>query len=224
MGIDCAAHAGIHVWEDHYLCEIVDPATGAPRPDGGEGELVVSTLTREGLPLIRYRTHDLTRVMSRAPCACGRTHVRLDRLRGRTDDMVIFRGVNFYPGQVESILLGRAAVGHEYQIVLDRAPGGSDRMTILVETGPGFTGDTVAAIRRDLKLHLNLSPEVSAIPRWTDPSPPGQVGQGGRPPTPVTSDVDGRARGLPRRSADRPLSGGPRRRARRVGSAAHNLT
>jgi phenylacetate-CoA ligase len=163
MGIDCAAHDGIHVWEDHYLCEIIDPDAGVPRPDGSEGELVVTTLTREGLPLIRYRTHDLTRVLSRAPCACGRTHVRLDRLRGRTDDMVIFRGINFYPRQVESIVLGRPAVGHEYQIVLDRAPGGSDRMTILVETGPGFTDDTVATIRHDLKLHLNLSPEVSAV-------------------------------------------------------------
>jgi phenylacetate-CoA ligase len=174
MGIDCAAHDGIHVWEDHYLCEIVDPATGVPRPDGDEGELVVTTLTREGLPLIRYRTHDLTRVMSRSPCACGRTHLRLGRFRGRTDDMVIFRGVNFYPGQVESILLGRAAVGHEYQIVLDRAPGGSDRMTILLETGPGFHADTLAAIRRDLKLHLNVSPEVSALPRGQIPRAQGK--------------------------------------------------
>ena len=100
MGIDCAARAGIHVWEDHYHAEIVDPATGAVVPDGTEGELVVSTLTREGLPLVRYRTHDLTRVVSRARCDCGRTALRLDRLRGRTDDMVIFKGVNFYPRQI----------------------------------------------------------------------------------------------------------------------------
>src|SRR5205823_10592230 len=98
---------------------IVDPATGAVVPDGTEGELVVSTLTREGLPLVRYRTHDLTRVVSRARCDCGRTALRLDRLRGRTDDMVIFRGVNFYPRQVESVLLRCSGVGHEYQIVLE---------------------------------------------------------------------------------------------------------
>src|SRR5205814_370128 len=104
MGIDCAARAGIHVWEDHYHPEIVDPATGAVVPDGTEGELVVSTLTRVGLPLVRYRTHDLTRVLSRAKCDCGRTALRLDRLRGRTDDMVIFKGVNFYPCQVETVL------------------------------------------------------------------------------------------------------------------------
>src|SRR6185503_10825671 len=103
LGIDCAARAGIHVWEDHYFCEVVDPVTGALRADGVEGELVVSTLTREGLPLVRYRTHDLTRVLGREPCACGRTHLRLDRLHGRTDDMVIFRGVNFYPRQIESL-------------------------------------------------------------------------------------------------------------------------
>ena len=95
------------------------PATGAPRRDGQEGELVVSTLTREGLPLVRYRTHDLTRVMSREPCACGRTMLRLDRLRGRTDDMIIVKGVNFYPRQVEQILLRQSGLGHEYQIVLE---------------------------------------------------------------------------------------------------------
>src|SRR5204863_329098 len=95
MGIDCGARAGIHVWEDHYHPEIVDPATGAVVPDGTTGELVVSTLTRAGLPLVRYRTRDLTRVLSRERCDCGRTALRLDRLRGRTDDMVILKGVNF---------------------------------------------------------------------------------------------------------------------------------
>src|SRR5439155_762046 len=127
-----AARAGVHVWEDHYVVEIVDPTSGAPRADGEEGELVVSTLTREGLPLVRYRTHDLTRVLSRARCACGRTSLRLDRLRGRTDDMVIYKGVNFYPRQVETLLLAHAGVSHEYQIVLDAAEGG-ERMTVLVE-------------------------------------------------------------------------------------------
>src|SRR5213594_2186188 len=117
LGIDCLARAGVHVWEDHYLAEIVDPATGRPRPDGEEGELVVSTLTREGLPLVRYRTHDLTRVVSRARCVCGRTSLRLDRLRGRTDDMVIYKGVNFYPRQVEMVLLSQAGVEHDLVLV-----------------------------------------------------------------------------------------------------------
>jgi phenylacetate-CoA ligase len=158
MGIDCAARAGIHVWEDHYHPEIVDPATGAVVPDTTEGELVVSTLTREGLPLVRYRTHDLTRVLSRERCGCGRTALRLDRLRGRTDDMVVFKGVNFYPRQVESVLLRHAGVGPEYQIVLDRE--GGERMTIHVEVEPGCDPAVSARICRELSDLLALSPEV----------------------------------------------------------------
>ncbi|MBI3825711.1 MAG: phenylacetate--CoA ligase [Candidatus Rokubacteria bacterium] len=156
LGIDCAARAGIHVWEDHYHIEIVHPATGAPCADGVEGELVVSTLTREGLPLIRYRTHDLTRVVSRERCACGRTALRVDRLRGRTDDMVIVKGVNFYPGQVETVLLREPGVGHEYQILVE--PG--DRLTVVVEVeaeaDPGIAG----RVRKALHDLLALSPDV----------------------------------------------------------------
>ena len=159
LGIDCAARAGIHLWEDHYFPEIVEPATGAPVADGVEGELVVSTLTREGLPLVRYRTHDLTRVVTRARCECGRTMLRLDRLRGRTDDMVIFKGVNFYPRQVETLLLRQAGVGHEYQIVLD-ADGGGERMTIVAETEPGCDPGVGPRIKRELHDLLSLSPEI----------------------------------------------------------------
>ena len=175
LGIDCAARAGIHVWEDHYFCEVVDPETGRPRADGEEGELVVSTLTREGLPLIRYRTRDLTRVVSRGPCACGRTHLRLDRLRGRTDDMVIFRGVNFYPRQIESLLLKQPGVGHEYQIVLDRAPGGSDRLALLVEAGEGFAETGLPRLRQELREVLNLSPEITLLAPGALPRPPGKA-------------------------------------------------
>ena len=174
LGIDCQAREGIHVWEDHYFCEVVDPVTGAPRPDGEEGELVVSTLTREGLPLIRYRTHDLTRVVSRSRCACGRTHLRMDRVRGRTDDMVIFRGVNFYPRQIESLVLKQSGVGHEYQIVLDRAPGGSDRLALLIEAREGFTEVGLPRLRADLKQFLNLSPEITVLKEGELPRPPGK--------------------------------------------------
>jgi len=159
LGIDCAARAGIHVWEDHYHPEVVDPATGAIVPDGAEGELVVSTLTREGLPLIRYRTHDLTRVVSRARCDCGRTALRLDRFRGRVDDMVIYKGINFYPRQIETTLLRHAGVSHEYQVVID-TEGGGERMTILVETETGCDPGVAARIRRELHDALALSPEV----------------------------------------------------------------
>jgi len=159
LGIDCAARAGVHVWEDHYYPEIVDPATGAVVPDGTEGELVISTLTREGLPLIRYRTHDLTRVVSRGRCDCGRTSLRLDRLRGRVDDMVIYKGINFYPRQIETTLLRHAGVSHEYQVVID-TDGGGERMTIHVETDPGCDPAVAARIRRELHDALALSPEV----------------------------------------------------------------
>ena len=159
LGIDCAARRGIHVWEDHYHPEVVDPASGTVVPDGTEGELVVSTLTREGLPLIRYRTRDLTRVVSRVRCDCGRTSLRIDRLRGRVDDMVIYKGVNFYPRQIETTLLRHSGVSHEYQIVLD-SEGGGERMTIRVEAEPGCDPAVAARIRRELHDVLALSSEV----------------------------------------------------------------
>ena len=175
LGIDCEARAGIHVWEDHYLCEIVDPAAGAPCPDGEEGELVISTLTREGLPLIRYLTHDLTRVLGREPCGCGRTHLRLDRIHGRTDDMVIFRGINFYPRQIETLLLAQPGVGHEYQIVLDRGAGGSDRLTLLVEAREGFADASLTRLRVELRERLSLSPEITLLREGELPRPPGKA-------------------------------------------------
>jgi phenylacetate-CoA ligase len=163
LGIDCQARSGLHVWEDHYHAEIVDPETGAPRPDGVEGELVLSTLTREGLPLVRYRTHDLTQVVSRARCECGRTMLRLDRLRGRTDDMLIVKGVNVYPRQVETILMRQPGISHEYRILLD-SDGGGERMTIEVETEPACDPAVVQRIRRELHDHLSLSPEIQLCP------------------------------------------------------------
>ena len=173
MGIDCRAHAGIHVWEDHYYVEVIDPVSGTPVPEGSEGELVVSTLTREGLPLVRYRTHDLTRVVSRERCPCGRTHLRIDRLRGRTDDMVIYKGVNFYPRQVEQILLRQPGVSHEYQIVLEADWG--ERMTVLVEVEPGFDPATGERIRRELRDLLGLNPDFQWLKPGDIPRPQGKA-------------------------------------------------
>jgi phenylacetate-CoA ligase len=174
LGIDCAARAGIHVWEDHYVAEIVEPATGRAVPDGVEGELVLSTLTREGLPLIRYRTHDLTRIVARAPCDCGRTMLRLDRLRGRTDDMVIYKGVNFYPRQVETVLLRQPGLGHEYQIVLDSEAGG-ERLTVVAETEPGCDAAVAGRVRRELHDLLALSPEVRLVAAGSLERPQGKA-------------------------------------------------
>jgi phenylacetate-CoA ligase len=162
LGIDCQARAGIHVWQDHYHPEIVDPATGEVVPDGVQGELVLSTLTRQGLPLVRYRTHDLTRVVSRERCECGRTALRLDRLRGRTDDMVIVKGVNFYPEQIETIVMRQPGASHEYRVVLES--DGGDRMRIEVEVEPA--GDANLAERIRLGVHdlLSLNPDVRLCP------------------------------------------------------------
>ncbi len=174
MGIECAARDGIHVWDDHYLPEIIDPATGGVVPDGRWGELVVTTLTRQGLPLIRYRTRDVTRVRSRERCPCGRTGLRLDRFHGRTDDMVIFKGVNFYPSQIERILLRQPGLEHEYQILLERDVTRGDRLILCVEAGPGFDQPAQDRLLRELGDRLNLTPEIRRLPAGSIPRAPGK--------------------------------------------------
>lgn len=174
MGIDCPARAGIHVWEDHYLPEVVEPETGRVVPDGVLGELVVTTLTRQGLPLVRYRTHDLTRIRSRERCACGRTMLRLDRFQGRTDDMVIYKGVNFYPRQVEQVLLRQPGLDHEYQLVLETVEGG-ERLTLLVEASPAFDAAAAARLREELRERVGIAPEIQRLPVGGLPRPQGKA-------------------------------------------------
>ena len=165
-GQDCQAHCGIHVWDDQYITEIIDPATGKVLPDGEYGEIVFTSLTREAMPIIRYRTHDITRILSREKCACGRTHLRIDRITGRTDDMLIVKGVNFYPRQVEQALMEIPGVKDEFQIILEEHNGMTD-VTINVEAEPGVTGHTVA---KHLRERLGFLPKgdvfpVGALPR-----------------------------------------------------------
>lgn len=119
VGIECECQEGLHIWEDHFIVEIVDPDTLLPVPAGEEGELVITTFTKEGMPLLRYRTRDLTRIIPEK-CACGRTHKRIDRLKGRTDDMLIIRGVNVFPSQIESALLQIPEIAPHYQIIVER--------------------------------------------------------------------------------------------------------
>jgi phenylacetate-CoA ligase len=136
-GVGCECHVaqnGQHVWEDHFLFEVIDPKTLQPLPRGETGELVITTLTKEALPMIRYRTRDITR-LSDEPCACGRTHVRIMRVTGRDDDMMIIRGVNVYPSQVEAVLIGLPGLSPHYQIMLTRE-GALDTMTVEVELAP----------------------------------------------------------------------------------------
>lgn len=131
VAFECLEQNGMHIWEDAYLPEIVDPETGELMPDGEAGELVITTLCREGMPLIRYRTKDLTRFIP-GDCPCGRKHRRLDRIMGRADDMIILKGVNIYPLQVEQVLMSIPEVGQNYQIVLER-DGYLDQMRVKVE-------------------------------------------------------------------------------------------
>ncbi|MGD9952119.1 MAG: phenylacetate--CoA ligase family protein [Burkholderiales bacterium] len=131
VAVECEAQAGLHGWEDHFLFEIIDPDTGRPAPEGEAGELVITTLTKQALPMIRYRTRDITRA-TRARCACGRTHLRLQRITGRNDDMLIIRGVNVYPSQIEAVLVGLPGVAPHYQLVVERN-GSLDELTVEVE-------------------------------------------------------------------------------------------
>ena len=133
-----------------------------------------NAITQRRGPLARFRVIDLTRVRSRARCDCGRTALRIDRLRGRTDDMVILRGVNFYPREVERIVLRQPGVSHEYQIVLDSA-GGGERMTLLVETEPGCDAGVADRIRRELHDLLSLNPEVTLCAPGTIERPQGKA-------------------------------------------------
>jgi len=150
LGQDCHAHNGTHVWEDHYIVEVLDPATHKPVPDGQLGELVVTSITREAIPVIRFRTGDLTSVLSREKCQCGRSHVRLTPICGRLDDMIIIKGVNIFPSQIEHSLMKIPGVLPQYQIYVDDVHGVKE-LYIKVEALPGVTGHQVCKqLREDL--------------------------------------------------------------------------
>ena len=171
LGQDCPAHCGLHQWEDHYLVEIVDPATGAPLPDGEVGEVVATSLTREALPVIRFRTGDLSRVLSRERCACGRTGLRLDRISGRLDDMLIISGVNFFPLQVEKALLKIPGVLPNYRLIV-QDHNGTKKLRVEVEAEAGVTGHQVAKV---LKEALGFTPEGDVYAPGTLPRAEGKA-------------------------------------------------
>jgi phenylacetate-CoA ligase len=131
VAVECEAQDGLHGWEDHFLFEIIDPESGAAVADGKAGELVITTLTKQALPMLRYRTRDITRA-TRARCACGRTHLRLQRITGRNDDMLIIRGVNVYPSQIEAVLVGLPGIAPHYQLVVERRAN-LDELTVEIE-------------------------------------------------------------------------------------------
>jgi len=168
VAFECEAQAGMHIWEDHFFIEIIDPETMQPVPDGEEGELVMTTLMREGMPLLRYRTGDVTRIVAQ-PCSCGRSHKRIERIKGRTDDMMIIKGVNIFPVQVEKILMDIPGVGTNFLIILERE-GYDDVMHIKVEVRRDlFTGNVkqLESLRRriveELKSDILITPKVELV-------------------------------------------------------------
>jgi phenylacetate-CoA ligase len=165
-GLDCSQHEGIHYWADYYILEVLDPETLKPVPEGHPGEMVVTTLCKEAAPLIRYRTHDLTRMIGRT-CSCGSILPMHDKILGRSDDMIIFRAVNIYPGQIDEVLSAVSGIGSEYQVQLDREAGGKDCMTLRVEHEPGTTGsgaDEIAQrIVREIKSKIMVTCNVNVV-------------------------------------------------------------
>ncbi len=145
---ECEFQCGMHIWEDHFYPEIIDPDTCEPLPDGESGELVLTTLTKEGFPLIRYRTRDICR-LERTPCACGRTHARMLKPQGRTDDMLIIRGVNVFPSQIEEVLMQVSGdrITPNYQILLDRR-NHTDTLDVHVEMSDTLFADDVKSVER----------------------------------------------------------------------------
>jgi phenylacetate-CoA ligase len=157
------AREGLHVQEDHFLVEVIDPATGSPVEDGTDGELVFTTLTKEALPLLRYRTGDIASV-TREPCVCGRTFARMSAVRGRRDDMLIVRGVNLYPSQLEHILLSQEGVAPHYQLVVER-PEALDEVTIHCEPTEALadTTELKARIQHAIRERIGVGVDVYVL-------------------------------------------------------------
>jgi len=170
VACECEHQCGLHGWEDHFLFEVIDPETGQPVPEGQAGELVITTLTKEALPMLRYRTRDITRVTT-AACACGRTHLRILRITGRNDDMLIIRGVNVYPPQVEAVLVGLPRVAPHYQLVVERH-GSLDNVTVEVEAEAGVPSGDYAALALSVAHHIKSLIGISTV---VSVKPPGAV-------------------------------------------------
>jgi len=168
---ECEAKNGLHINEDYFYPEIIDPVTGEVLPDGEKGELVFTTFAKEGTPIIRYRTRDITYLM-RGTCSCGRTLVKMHRLLGRTDDMLIIRGVNVFPSQIEHVLMQIEETEPHYQIVVDRGSTHLDEVEIMVEVEESFFSDEtkkLEKIREKIEYEIRSELGISAIIRLVEP-------------------------------------------------------
>ena len=163
VAFECTEQNGLHIWEDYVIVEIIDPVTLEPVPDGTIGELVLTTINREAMPLIRYRTRDLTRIIP-GTCPCGRTHKRLDRFKGRSDDMIILKGVNIFPIQIEKILMNFKELANNYLITIETV-GNSDEMQVEIEISDLFTDDYSTLQKLSKNITHQLKDELLITPR-----------------------------------------------------------
>ena len=169
VSFECSEQRGMHINEDHFIAEIIDPVTGEVLPDGEKGELVFTSITKEAFPLLRYRTRDIC-VLSREKCSCGRTHVRMSKPMGRSDDMMIIKGVNVFPSQIETVLLNKGYPAN-YQIIVNRV-NNSDTLEVQVEMTPEMFSDSVtkvAAKERELVEALKAMLGIYAKVRLVEP-------------------------------------------------------
>ena len=180
VAFECPEQNGMHIWEDYYIVEIVDPDTLEPVPDGEVGELVLTTLKREAMPLLRYRTRDLTRILP-GDCPCGRQHKRLDRMKGRSDDMIILKGVNIFPIQIETILLQFKELASDYLITLETKEN-NDAMTVEVEVADNLSFDDFGKLQnlereitRQLRDEILITPKVRLVPKGSLPKSEGKA-------------------------------------------------
>ena len=170
VAVECSEKQGLHLWEDHFIAEVIDPDSGEVLPDGDSGELVITTISKEALPMVRYRTRDLTS-LTVEPCACGRTHMRMNKLVGRSDDMVIIRGVNVFPSMVESVLLTIDGVEPHYLLVVDRV-GTLDELEVQVEVSEEIFSDEIRkleALNKRIRSKLESALGVSVRVRLKEP-------------------------------------------------------
>ncbi len=182
VSVECSEHSGLHIWEDHFLIETIDPKTGEVLPAGEEGELVFTTLTKTGLPILRFRTRDIS-VIETEPCACGRTHSRMLRVTGRSDDMLIIRGVNVFPSQIEFVIMGFPELEAQYQIIVER-PDALDVFTIkaeLTETSMKLSQNELEKLKLSIRHKVNNVTGISPLVELVKPGEiPRSVGKAKR--------------------------------------------
>jgi len=172
VSTDCDQHDGLHLWEDHFLIECIDPKTLEPVDLEEEGEIILTTLTKEGMPLLRYRTRDIAKLYDEEVCECGRTHIKHSTIKGRSDDMIIIRGTNIFPGQIESVLMKNPSVGGNWRMVLTTV-NDIDNLTVEVETKQILsqieTENLAKKLKNDIQLVIVFTPQIEVLPPNTIP-------------------------------------------------------